>query len=88
MSEERLLREGQILTGPLFSEPMRIETVRANGPDTWIAGLVGIAQALPTAEIALQTMLISEGIYLSDKLGREVTAEEVIAQSRSTAVAL
>ncbi len=38
---ERLLREGQILTGPLFSEPMRVETVRANGPDTWVAGLVG-----------------------------------------------
>jgi superfamily II DNA or RNA helicase len=38
---ERLLREGQILTGSLFSEPMRVETVRANGPDTWVAGLVG-----------------------------------------------
>ncbi len=38
---EKLLREGQILTGSLFSEPMRVETVRANGPDTWVAGLVG-----------------------------------------------
>jgi len=43
---------------------------------------------IPTAELALQTMLNSEDIYLSDKLGREVTAEEVIAQSKSTAVAL
>jgi superfamily II DNA or RNA helicase len=41
MSEKQLLREGQILTGSLFSEPMRVETVRANGPDTWVAGLVG-----------------------------------------------
>ncbi len=41
MSEKQLLHEGQILTGPLFSEPMRVETVRANGPDTWVAGLVG-----------------------------------------------
>ncbi|MGQ9591415.1 MAG: helicase-related protein [Planctomycetota bacterium] len=41
MSEKRLLHEGQILTGSLFSEPMRVETVRANGPDTWVAGLVG-----------------------------------------------
>ena len=41
MSEKRLLNEGQILTGSLFSEPMRVETVRANGPDTWVAGLVG-----------------------------------------------
>lgn len=38
---ERLLREGQILTDSLFSEPMRVETVRANGPGTWVAGLVG-----------------------------------------------
>ncbi|NMC21516.1 MAG: DUF3883 domain-containing protein [Thermogutta sp.] len=41
MSEKQLLREGQILTGPLFGEAMRVETVRANGPDTWVAGLVG-----------------------------------------------
>ena len=50
MSEKQLLHEGQILTGSLFSEPMRVETVRAlpasagqagNGPDTWVAGLVG-----------------------------------------------
>jgi superfamily II DNA or RNA helicase len=38
---ENLLHEGQILTGSLFSEPMRVETVRANGPDTWVVGLVG-----------------------------------------------
>ena len=30
-----------MLTGPLFSEPMQVETVRANGPDVWVAGLVG-----------------------------------------------
>ncbi len=35
------IQEGQILTGSLFNEPMRVETVRANGPDTWVAGLVG-----------------------------------------------
>ena len=33
---------GQILTGPLFNEPMRVETVRSNGPDTWELGLVGL----------------------------------------------
>ena len=32
---------GQILTGPLFNEPMRVETVQANGPTSWIVGLVG-----------------------------------------------
>jgi len=32
---------GQILTGSLFSEPMRVETVEANGPSSWVVGLVG-----------------------------------------------
>ena len=54
----------------------------------WIAALRGDVDLLPTAELALATMLISEGIYLSDKLGREVTAEEVLAESKSTAVKL
>ena len=35
------IREGQVLTGPLFSEPMRVVTVRASGPDYVEAGLVG-----------------------------------------------
>jgi len=52
----------------------------------WIAALQGRVPLWPTAELALQTMLISEGIYQSDQLGREVTAEEVRALSRSTAV--
>jgi len=41
MGEQKSLKEGQILTGPLFSEPMRVETVREDGPGTWVAGLVG-----------------------------------------------
>ena len=41
---------GQVLTGSIFNEPMRVETVCAlpasagqagNGPDTWVVGLVG-----------------------------------------------
>ena len=47
--------------------------------------LQGRVPLIPTAEIALNTMLISEGTYLADKLGREVTAEEVRQQSVSTA---
>ena len=49
---------------------------------------MGRADLLPTAELALSTMLISEAIYLSDRLGREVTAEEVIEASESTAISL
>lgn len=52
----------------------------------WVAALQGRVDLLPTAEIALNTMLISEGIYLSNQLGREVTAEEVRGASRSSAI--
>jgi predicted dehydrogenase len=54
----------------------------------WVAALQGRVPLLPTAEIALQTMLISEGIYLSERLGREVSAEEVLSLSQSSAVSL
>ena len=52
----------------------------------WVAALQGRVELLPTAELALNTMLISEGIYLSSELGREVTAEEIRAASRSSAI--
>jgi predicted dehydrogenase len=51
----------------------------------WIAALQGRVDRVPTDEIGLNTMLISEGIYLSSELGREVTAEEVEELSKSTA---
>ena len=41
MSALTAIREGQILNGPQFSEPMLVETVRSNGPGIWVAGLVG-----------------------------------------------
>jgi predicted dehydrogenase len=49
----------------------------------WVAALQGRVDLLPSAELALNTMLISEGIYLSEKLGREVTADEVRERSVS-----
>lgn len=54
----------------------------------WVAALAGIVPLLPTAELAVSTMLISEGIYMSSALGREVTAEEVAALSVSSAIQL
>ena len=54
----------------------------------WVAALQGRVDLIPMDEIALNTMLISEGIYLSDRLGREVTAEEVREMSVSTAITL
>ena len=51
----------------------------------WIAALQGRVPLWPCAAVALDTMLVSEGIYLSDRLGREVTADEVLKNSKSTA---
>jgi len=36
------IRDGQILRGPLFNEPMRVETAREGGDGFWTLGLVGI----------------------------------------------
>ena len=38
---ELVIKPGQIVTGSLFSEPMRVETMQANGPASWVVGLVG-----------------------------------------------
>jgi len=64
MSEKQVLREGQILIGSLFSEPMRVETVRANGPDTWVAGLVG-TQSERFRKVTLTTRDL-EGLSILD----------------------
>jgi len=72
----------------------RLHNVREDGDvydssqHHWIAALQGRVELLPTAEVALNTMLISEAIYASDKLDREVTADEVRDASVSTAVKL
>lgn len=52
----------------------------------WIAHRQGKCPLLPTAQIALQTQLVQEGIYLSERLGREVTAEEIESMSVSKAL--
>ena len=68
---------------------LRAETDLGASPQAhWAAVLQGRVALLPTAELALNTMLISEAIYLSERLGREVTAEEVKQASVSTAVTL
>ena len=52
----------------------------------WAGALLGRVPLLPTAEYGLNAALISEGIYLSSRAGKELTAEEIRAQSRSTAI--
>ena len=65
------LTEGQILTGSLFNEPMRVETVAQTGP-SWTLGLVGTRSerfrkvSLGAAELAGLTVLDSGFRYDGD----------------------
>lgn len=64
------------------------ETCYDSSEEHWLGALQGRVDLLPTAQLALQTMLISEGIYLSDQRGCEIDVEEVKACSQSKAIRL
>lgn len=72
MSPDQPIHEGQILTGALFHEPMRVETIRVNGPDSWIVGLVGTESerfrsvTLSRAEIAGLMIIDRASTYEGD----------------------
>jgi hypothetical protein len=57
-TDDLVPREGHILTGSLFSEPVRVATVRLTGPGTWVLGVVGVGSeryrsvTLTAAELA------------------------------------
>jgi hypothetical protein len=42
LATETQILQDQIITGPLFNEPMRVVIVRPNGPDSIEAGLEGL----------------------------------------------
>jgi hypothetical protein len=46
VSDQPPVIEGQILIGPLFKEPMRVETVKPAGAGGWVLGLVGTTPQL------------------------------------------
>ena len=70
MSVEPSAKVGQVLIGPLFHEPMRVETAVPDGPNRWALGLVGIQSerfrrvTLTTAD--LQTLTISNPGFTYD----------------------
>ncbi len=76
MSAPRL-RAGQIFTGPLYSEPMRVETVRENGPETWEVGLVGTQSeqfrkvTLTRRELESLTILDAQHTFDADDRGEQ-----------------
>ena len=74
MSSEPIIREGQILSGPLFNEPMRVETVHSNGPEILVVGLVGRRSeqfrrvTLTSADVA--RLIITDSVSSYDGDGR------------------
>src|SRR5438067_60503 len=60
---------GQTLTGPLFNEPMRVETVAPAGAGSWVVGLVGLQTerfrrvTLSDADLAALTILGSTSSF-------------------------
>jgi predicted dehydrogenase len=79
-------------TVDLDSFSFRLNTVRGlaglydSSQHHWIAALQGRVDLLDTAKLALNTSLISEGIYFSNQSGREVSVEEVLESSQSIEV--
>ena len=72
MTADNTIHEGQVLTGPLFSEPMRVVTVHPNGVSSVEAGLVGQRTerfrrvTLTSADIASLTIADSTLSYDGD----------------------
>ena len=53
----------------------------------WIDTLTdSVEEPIPTGDLALNSMLVMEGIYLSEEIGRELTAAEIAEHSESTAI--
>jgi predicted dehydrogenase len=48
----------------------------------WVADLLGHRQSPPTADLALESMVVTDGIYWSADLGREATRVTKSSRSR------
>ncbi len=80
---------------PWVTEPLDLEAANARWAEAgladaydspqhhWVRVQQGKVELLPTARIALNMILIAEGVYRSVELGREVTTEEVLEMGRA-----
>ena len=66
VAEASPVQPGQIVSGPLFNEPMRAETVQSNGPASWVLGLVGTRserfRRVTLTDADLETLTILDAI--------------------------
>ena len=77
MSETAPLRVGQTLIGPLFNEPMRVETVSAAGNSSLVVGRVGAqSERFRRVTMSESDLAILEAISLAGN-AEDVRAEIV-----------
>ena len=84
MAETTLDVAGEDYRRTMLDPPSRL--LYKNSQAHWVGALCGECEQIDTPSIVLQTMLISEGIFLSDRLGREIQAEEIPELSTSNAI--
>ena len=72
MTPSAPIHPGQILTGPLFNEPMRVETIEGNGASSWTVGLAGTESerfrrvTLSADDLTRLTILDSQHTFAGD----------------------
>ncbi len=69
-----MLTNGQIVTGPIFDEPMRVETVGPTGTGSWTLGLVGTRserfRRVNLTESELEALIVIDNAKAFDADGR------------------
>jgi len=83
MTAQPPVQPGQVLSGPLFSEPMRVETVVAAGPEVWVVGLSGL-QSERFRRVTLATADFQRLTVLSGRQPSTATAARFVSVCRRT----
>jgi hypothetical protein len=71
-NEQQPVTAGEVLSGSLFSEPMRVVTVRSVASHTWGLGLIGVQtqvfRSVPLTTTEIQSLKIQNSVrsYASD----------------------
>jgi hypothetical protein len=65
-NEQQPVTAGEVLSGSLFSEPMRVVTVSAVASDTWELGLVGVQtqifRSVPLTTAEIRTLKVQNSL--------------------------
>jgi hypothetical protein len=76
------LKAMNVLDHSVYAETACYDTSQKH----WTHVLAGHCLQIDTPRIALETQKVQEGIYIASRLGREVSAEEIVTHSVSRAL--